>query len=241
MRSLFSSRCFVRRRAFSPLRHRRWSAPSLIAGLLCVVILAMLPPSVAQAATPSCDAVCKERIRLIERADQAVTKNDAVNASVMITPGMVTRSTLDLRSRTATAVSPLDVPRSVFPVESTATVGDVTLVTLVSDLLFAFDSAELTPAAQAKIIEVVGKIPQGAEVAVDGYTDSLGDDAYNLDLSQRRAEAVAAVMRDRRRDLVMTVTGHGEADPVAPNTTADGGDDPVGRSLNRRVTVSYEG
>ena len=201
----------------------------------------MLSPTTAHAGPPSCDAACADRARLIEKTDQARAKADAANAAVVITPALVARSTLDLSPRVTMSVSALNVSRSTFPVETKAVAGDVTLITLVSDLLFPFDSAELTSAARAKIAELTQKIPRDVAVDVDGYTDSLGSDAYDLDLSQRRAEAVAAVIRGQRPDLTLTVTGHGKADPVAPNTTSTGADDPVGRAQNRRVTVSYSG
>ena len=106
-----------------------------------------------------------------------------------------------------------------------------------ADLLFRFDSADLTPAADAAIGELSGKLrAAGAtRVLVDGYTDSVGEAAYNLTLSRQRAAAVA----DRLRAALgtgarLTVRGHGEEDPVASN------DDARGQALNRRVTVTVE-
>jgi outer membrane protein OmpA-like peptidoglycan-associated protein len=76
-------------------------------------------------------------------------------------------------------------------------------------------------------------------VRVDGYTDSVGSDAYNLGLSRRRAAAVSAALRGAiPARLAIQARGHGESDPVAPNTRgAD--DNPAGRAKNRRVTISY--
>lgn len=71
------------------------------------------------------------------------------------------------------------------------------------------------------------------EVTVEGHTDSLGSDAYNKQLSQRRAEAVAAVLTsyyELSADRVKAV-GYGESRPVASNDTAEG------RAKNRRVTA----
>lgn len=74
----------------------------------------------------------------------------------------------------------------------------------------------------------------------NGYTDAKGSPNYNLDLSQRRAQAVEAVLRTRLgAGYVFTTTGHGETDPIAPNTTTEGSDNPEGRALNRRVTIRY--
>lgn len=55
------------------------------------------------------------------------------------------------------------------------------------------------------------------------HTDAIGDDASNLELSQRRAEAVAAIARATRADLVFAVTGYGESQPVAPEGACGGG------------------
>jgi len=59
-------------------------------------------------------------------------------------------------------------------------------------------------------------------VRVEGHTDSRGSDAYNLKLSQRRAEAVAAYMVSKGVDEThMSPVGYGESSPVAPNDTAE--------------------
>lgn len=74
----------------------------------------------------------------------------------------------------------------------------------------------------------------GAKIRLDGYTDSMGTDVYNIKLSEKRATTVmnhlikeAGVERSN-----ITAVGHGEADPVADNRTAEG------RAKNRRVEVS---
>jgi len=116
-----------------------------------------------------------------------------------------------------------------------------TRVQLAADTLFEFDKAELTPAAQTNLQRTAELVRQGGRgtVTIIGHTDSRGEEAYNLDLSKRRAEAVAAWLRvqpgmDAR---TFAVEGHGEAEPIAPNSAADGTDDPQGRARNRRVTV----
>ena len=114
-----------------------------------------------------------------------------------------------------------------------------TTVRLTSDLLFRFGEHQVTKSAGAAIRELLGDIPQSARVAVDGHTDSIGDDAFNNGLSQRRADAVADVLRDARPDLRLTVKGHGEQQPIAENQI-EGKDNPMGRAKNRRVEISYE-
>ncbi|MCU4184347.1 OmpA family protein [Acidiferrimicrobium sp. IK] len=115
-------------------------------------------------------------------------------------------------------------------------------VTVFSDVLFAFDSAALSPQAEALLTQVVTAVqaaPAG-QVVVTGYTDSIGDPSYNQQLSQKRAAAVEQFLAQQvsRPDLSYDVVGMGEADPVAPNTNPDGSDNPTGRAQNRRVTVT---
>lgn len=78
-----------------------------------------------------------------------------------------------------------------FVVERTAT---QTRVQLAADTLFAFDEATLTPEAQANLQRVADLVRAGApgEISVVGHSDAKGEEAYNLDLSTRRAEAVVA-------------------------------------------------
>lgn len=112
-------------------------------------------------------------------------------------------------------------------------------VSLTTDLLFEVGQSELTEAAQAALVGVAGQIPQGAAVAVDGYTDSIMSADVNIPLSQAQAQAVAEALAASRPDLVLTATGHGSASRVAANTHRDGTDNPIGRQLNRRVTLTY--
>ncbi|QIK72951.1 OmpA family protein [Propioniciclava coleopterorum] len=135
-------------------------------------------------------------------------------------------------------ITPLE--GAITPVQTVSTEQGATTISLQSDVLFAFGSAELSPTATAKIGELVRGIPAGTTVKVDGHTDSIGDDASNLELSRRRAETVAAAIRASGLDVTLEVAGHGESRPVAPNQSADK-DNPEGREKNRRVTISYGG
>ncbi|WP_250446357.1 OmpA family protein [Actinotalea sp. C106] len=155
-----------------------------------------------------------------------------------ITAAMLDDAVLDLSASAQDAVLPLVVEGSVIGLERTTETEEETVVTLTSDLLFEFGKADLTAASTSAIAEIAQVVPQGAEVQVDGYTDSLGGDEINLPLSERRAQAVADAIATARPDLVLTVEGHGSADPVAPNEV-DGGDNPGGRAQNRRVELTY--
>lgn len=112
-------------------------------------------------------------------------------------------------------------------------------VDLSSDVLFAFDSATLSPEAATRVAEVATRIAADATgpVQVVGHTDSVGDDAYNDALSEQRAAAVAAAL-STAAPADYEVSGRGESEPVAPNQV-DGADNPAGRQLNRRVTITF--
>ncbi|MBO0728215.1 MAG: OmpA family protein, partial [Acidimicrobiaceae bacterium] len=114
-------------------------------------------------------------------------------------------------------------------------------VTLNTDVLFDFDKSNLTPQASKILRATAAKVSRGATggVTVDGYTDSIGTDAVNIPLSQARAQAVVTALQSLTPGVSYTSHGHGSADPVAPNTKPDGSDNPAGRALNRRVTITY--
>lgn len=115
-------------------------------------------------------------------------------------------------------------------------------VDLPGDVLFDFDKDELRSDALPvlnRIVSLLGNFP-AREVAVNGHTDSKGDDTYNDALSQRRAESVRRYLsgHDQVQKRTYAVHGHGEKQPVAPNARSDGSDDPVGRQKNRRVEIA---
>lgn len=116
--------------------------------------------------------------------------------------------------------------------------GSEAVITLSSDVLFEFGSAEIPDNAAEAIVKTLEKVPDGSEVEISGYTDSVGDDSDNQKLSEKRAKAVATVVKDARSDLELSVEGFGEDDPVADNRTG-GEDNPEGRAKNRRVEIRY--
>lgn len=112
------------------------------------------------------------------------------------------------------------------------------------DVLFEYKKANLTTSAQDKvayIANVLKKRGSNRRVAVEGHADSIGSDSFNLALSQRRAQTVAQELAyNGVDDNKLTARGYGEKYPVAPNTKADGSDNPSGRAKNRRVEVVIE-
>jgi outer membrane protein OmpA-like peptidoglycan-associated protein len=118
------------------------------------------------------------------------------------------------------------------------------LVLFLPDVLFEFDRAELTENARTKIhavAEIVVRLAPERTLSVEGHTDSVGTEEYNLELSLRRAQSVQEELRTGGvlQEKVRSV-GHGERYPVAPNQTPEGRDDPQGRAQNRRVEVVIE-
>jgi outer membrane protein OmpA-like peptidoglycan-associated protein len=112
-------------------------------------------------------------------------------------------------------------------------------------ILFAFDSAQLSPVARREVERFALVLNHSRvlrrSVTVEGHADSIGSDAYNTELSRRRATAVAEELMAHgvRRDRV-AVEAYGERRPLAPNTHADGTDNPAGRTRNRRAEAVIE-
>jgi outer membrane protein OmpA-like peptidoglycan-associated protein len=112
------------------------------------------------------------------------------------------------------------------------------LVLTLGDVLFDSGRAELNPGAYRNLDQLVQFLTQHAErrVEIDGYTDSVGTDSFNLDLSQRRADSVKSVLVSRGIDSTRIASrGYGKDFGVASNS------DSGGRQLNRRVEIVIGG
>jgi outer membrane protein OmpA-like peptidoglycan-associated protein len=112
---------------------------------------------------------------------------------------------------------------------------------LAGDVLFDYNKAELKPAAEEalqKVAIVLSLFPE-SNVTIEGYTDSKGGPAVNLQLSRERASSVKdwLVKNGGVAAKHIVAKGFGEANPVAPNANPDGSDNIVGRAKNRRVTI----
>lgn len=108
------------------------------------------------------------------------------------------------------------------------------LVITFGDVLFNVDQARLTEGGlrtARKLADVLNQYPERS-VLVEGFTDSTGSTAHNLELSQRRAEAVRAALSEMGvSGNRIAIRGYGEAYPVAGNDSAGN------RQLNRRVEI----
>ena len=108
-------------------------------------------------------------------------------------------------------------------------------------VLFATDSVDLTPAAESTL-DTLGEALVSPDlgslcIGIEGHTDSIGSETYNLGLSRRRAEQVKQYLLETfaiESDRLM-ISGHGESRPLTSN------DDEEGRRRNRRVQVRAYG
>jgi outer membrane protein OmpA-like peptidoglycan-associated protein len=108
------------------------------------------------------------------------------------------------------------------------------IVLTIGDVLFATGKADLSPDANqsvAKLAEFLKKSPN-RNVLIEGHTDSVGKDDYNIALSQKRADSVKArLVGDGIAPARITTVGYGKKFPVASNDTK------AGKAQNRRVDV----
>ena len=112
--------------------------------------------------------------------------------------------------------------------------GDDLILNMPSGITFAFDQADVQPQFRPTLDRVAEVLAQYNQTYVDvyGHTDSVGADAYNRQLSERRATAVAEYLVGRGvQQPRLGVRGYGETQPAASNETEDG------RAANRRVEI----
>jgi len=115
--------------------------------------------------------------------------------------------------------------------------GDLLAITLKGDVAFDTNSAVVKPTLTSEIDRIAGIMVKYADTAivVEGHTDNKGEDAYNMKLSQQRANSVSNLLVNRGviTSRIKTVA-YGESQPVADNNSAEG------RQKNRRVEIKVE-
>jgi outer membrane protein OmpA-like peptidoglycan-associated protein len=112
--------------------------------------------------------------------------------------------------------------------------GDLLAVTLKGDVSFATNSSVVLPGVYSELDRIASSLSQYPQtlVRIEGHTDSVGGEEFNMDLSRRRAEAVKNLLVQRKVDgSRMEVVAFGETSPVATNDTE------AGRQMNRRVVI----
>ncbi|MBN8730867.1 MAG: OmpA family protein [Acidobacteria bacterium] len=112
------------------------------------------------------------------------------------------------------------------------------LIVNMPDVLFEFGKFALRPEAREKLAKVSGIVLAypALKLEVEGHTDSIGSDAFNQTLSEKRAESVRSyfVSHGLQGDTIVA-RGYGESRPVADNTSN------AGRQSNRRVEIVVSG
>jgi len=113
-------------------------------------------------------------------------------------------------------------------------VGDQIELQLPSDVTFATNQSSIQPNFYSALDAVASTLVEYPSTAIDivGHADSDGTDAYNQDLSERRAASVKSYLAGRGVQSVrMISSGRGESQPIASNATASG------KAQNRRVQI----
>ena len=170
------------------------------------------------------------------RADQAQNETDKARANEELARAEAERARLDtqmMKQQQSDAQQRLYISLSEILETRREARG---LIVNLSDVLFDFNQATLKPGAREKLSKLAGILlayPGAYRMQIEGHTDAVGSDGYNLKLSEDRAEAVrdyligAALPADR----MVAVLGFGKLRPVATNDT------PEGRQTNRRVEI----
>jgi outer membrane protein OmpA-like peptidoglycan-associated protein len=162
------------------------------------------------------------------QAEAAAANARAAAAAAQHTAQQATNQTEEMRERLRSQLS------QVLQTQETAR----GLIVNMSDVLFDTGKYTLKPEAREKLAKVSGILLAypNLKVQVEGYTDNVGGDQYNLTLSQQRGDAVRAylVSQGVGPDNV-TATGYGMSNPIADNSTA------AGRAQNRRVQLVVSG
>lgn len=110
------------------------------------------------------------------------------------------------------------------------------IVLTLGDVLFDTGEAELQPSANRTVLKLVQYLQANPVrvIRIEGYTDNTGDQAFNLQLSKDRAQAVADMLADLGTDASrIQVQGYGDQYPVEANASERG------RALNRRVEIVF--
>ena len=136
----------------------------------------------------------------------------------------------------------IQVPKGIQAISTTAPNRCEQRLSVIADALFDFNKSNLRAEAEETLAAAGPEIAKlgGKPSRIEGHTDAIGTDAYNMKLSEARATTVPQWLA--ARGLVPSSTpikGYGRTKPVAPNTTSDGRDDPEGRQKNRRVEVVF--
>ena len=118
-------------------------------------------------------------------------------------------------------------------------------LSVTSDVLFDFDSSEITSEGKKVLDDAAKTLRESAEgqtVTIVGHTDDQGEEAYNQKLSEERAKAVEKALKKplEGADITLKTEGRGEKEPLAPNKDSEGKPIEENRKQNRRVSFDYK-
>lgn len=115
----------------------------------------------------------------------------------------------------------------------------------VENIQYEFGKAKLSEEAKKYIdLTLLKTLKENPDIIVEvgAHTDSKGSEAFNTNLSQRRAESVVSYLQSKGIEKSrLKAKGYGESQPLAPNTNKDGSDNPEGRAINRRTEFKIIG
>lgn len=109
---------------------------------------------------------------------------------------------------------------------------------ILKNIYFAYNMADINQESAKELDRLVQILEDNPDIEIEmgSHTDSVASNSYNLELSQRRAQAtVDYLIRKGIDPKRLTAKGYGEEKPIARNTNPDGTDNPVGRQKNRRT------
>lgn len=115
---------------------------------------------------------------------------------------------------------------------------------VLKNILYDYNKATLNPESKNMLDSLVIILQENAGTIVEiaSHTDSKGEDKYNIQLSQKRAESVVKyLIANGIQSNRLIAKGYGETKPIAPNTNPDGSDNAEGRQLNRRTSFKVIG
>jgi len=178
---------------------------------------------------PGAQAIAEQNVSAAWNADKVTRLQMSITTLVNSTTGLV-----GARTAMAAAGSTLDERLTRLGAQTTGT--EVT-IRLPGSVLFDFDSAQIRPDAERTLTEVAEVLKAYGQrpMRIEGHTDSIASDDYNLKLSERRAQSVQAWLASRGGvKAALATKGWGESKPAATNDTV------AGRQQNRRVEVIIE-
>ena len=115
----------------------------------------------------------------------------------------------------------------------------------IPNVKYEFDRSNVEESSKAILDTTVLKLMVNNPelvIEIQSHTDNKGSDSYNMKLSQKRAESVVQYLISKGIDAKrLKAQGYGETKPIAPNTNADGSDNPAGRARNRRTDFKIIG